>query len=130
MNSNNYLKWFRKKVNHHKNKSGSSSDNNNNKPSATKTMTLNTRIISDSIIKLDPRYLAKDNPVMFTVEVGFILVLAIAFFPNISTEFVNQNQIFYFEVAIILILTVWFATFSESLSEAQAKSKSRFIKKS
>jgi potassium-transporting ATPase ATP-binding subunit len=123
MNANNYLKWFRNKVNRHKNESSNSSGNNNNKPSATKTMTVNTRIISDSIIKLDPRYLAKNNPVMFTVEVGFILVLLIAFFPNISTEYVNQNQIFYFEVAAILILTVWFATFSESLSEAQAKAK-------
>ena len=60
---------------------------------------------------------------MFTVEIGFFLVLLIAFFPNISAEFVNQNQIFYFESAIILILTVWFATFSESLSEAQARAR-------
>ena len=60
---------------------------------------------------------------MFTVEVGFFLVLFIAFFPSISSEFVGQNQIFYFESAIILILTVWFATFSESLSEAQARAK-------
>ena len=60
---------------------------------------------------------------MFTVEVGFIVVLIIALFPNISTEFVNQSQIFYLEIAIILILTVWFATFSESLSEAQARAR-------
>ena len=60
---------------------------------------------------------------MFTVEVGFFLVLFIAFFPSISSEFVGQNQIFYFESAIILIITVWFATFSESLSEAQARAR-------
>ena len=60
---------------------------------------------------------------MFTVEAGFFVVLAIAMFPNISPEFVSQNQIFYWEVAIILILTVWFATFSESLSEAQARAR-------
>ena len=60
---------------------------------------------------------------MFTVEAGFFVVLAIAMFPNISAEFVSQNQIFYFEVAIILILTVWFATFSESLSEGQARAR-------
>ena len=84
---------------------------------------LNTRVILDSVTKLNPTYLAKFNPVMFTVEVGFFLVLFISLFPNISAEFVNQNQIFYFETAIILILTVWFATFSESLSEAQARAK-------
>ena len=58
---------------------------------------------------------------MFTVEIGFFLVLFIAFLPSVSSEFVGQNQIFYFESAIILILTVWFATFSESFSEAQAR---------
>ena len=84
---------------------------------------LNSRVILDSLTKLNPTYLAKFNPVMFTVEIGFFLVLLIALFPNISNEFVNQNQIFYFESAIILILTVWFATFSESLSEAQARAR-------
>jgi K+-transporting ATPase ATPase B chain len=51
------------------------------------------------------------------------LVLFIALFPSISSEFVGQNQIFYFESAIILIITVWFATFSESLSAAQARAR-------
>ena len=83
----------------------------------------NPRVIKDSITKLNPYYLAKYNPVMFTVEVGFFLVLFIAFFPTMSTEFVGKNQIFYFESAIILILTVWFATYSESLSEAQARAR-------
>jgi K+-transporting ATPase ATPase B chain len=85
---------------------------------------LNKKVILDSITKLDPRYLSKNNPVMFTVEVGFIIVLLIAFLPsNISIEFVNQSRALYFQTAIILILTVWFATFSESLSEAQARAR-------
>ena len=85
---------------------------------------LNKRVIIDSLTKLDPRYLAKDNPVMFTVEVGFIVVLTIALLPsNVSIEFVNQGKALYFDAAIILILTVWFATFSESLSEAQARAR-------
>jgi len=83
----------------------------------------NSCIIRESVTRLNPYYLAKYNPVMFTVEVGFFLVLFIAFFPSISTEFVGQNQIFYFESAAILIITVWFATFSESLSEAQARAR-------
>lgn len=60
---------------------------------------------------------------MFTVEVGFFLVLFIALFPGISSEFVGQTQLFYYETAAILIITVWFATFSESLSEAQARAR-------
>ena len=84
---------------------------------------MNKAILVDSIKKLNPKYLAINNPVMFTVELGFFIVLFIAIFPNVSETFVNQNQIFYIETAIILILTVWFATFSESLSESQAKAR-------
>jgi K+-transporting ATPase ATPase B chain len=82
-----------------------------------------TRILKDSVTKLSPIYLAKKSPVMFTVEVGFFLVLGIALFQNASSEFVNENRVFYIESAIILIVTVWFATYSESLSEAQARAK-------
>src|SRR6478672_5125482 len=99
------------KNNNHQNKKGSLSS------------TINSKVILDSIIKLDPRYLAKNNPVMFTVELGFIVVFFISLFPGISKTFVLENQVFYVESAIILILTVWFATFSESLSEAQAKAR-------
>ena len=62
---------------------------------------LNSKVILDSVTRLNPAYLAKFNPVMFTVEIGFFLVLLIGFIPNISKEFVNQNQIFYFETATI-----------------------------
>ncbi|WP_218583651.1 HAD-IC family P-type ATPase, partial [Candidatus Nitrosotalea sp. FS] len=81
------------------------------------------RMLKDSVTKLSPLYLAKKSPVMLTVEVGFFLVLAIGFLPNMSSEFVNENRVFYMESAIILIITVWFATFSEALSESQARAK-------
>src|SRR5579872_336122 len=81
------------------------------------------RMLKDSVTKLSPLYLAKKSPVMFTVEVGFFLVLAIGMMPNMSLEFVNENRVFYIESAVILIVTVWFATFSESLSESQARAK-------
>jgi potassium-transporting ATPase ATP-binding subunit len=104
-------------------------NNNNEKNGNNKTFyaklanTMNTAILVDSVKKLNPQYLAKNNPVMFTVEIGFFLVLFISLFPNVSETFVNQDRIFYVETAIILILTVWFATFSESLSESQAKAR-------
>ncbi|MCL4519099.1 MAG: HAD-IC family P-type ATPase [Thaumarchaeota archaeon] len=82
-----------------------------------------SKVLMDSIRKLDPLYLARNNAVMFTVEVGFVVVLIIGLFPSLSSsQYITQAPSFYLEVAIILILTVWFATFSESLSEAQAKS--------
>ena len=95
----------------------------NNKSGKDFISEINSKVILESVTKLNPYYLARYNPVMFTVEVGFFLVVFIAIFPNVSIEFVGKNQIFYVESAIILILTVWFATFSESLSEAQARAK-------
>jgi K+-transporting ATPase ATPase B chain len=96
--------------------------NNNNHKFKPSTI-INEKILRDSLLKLDPRYLAKQSPVMFTVELGFILVLAIALVPTVPGQFVNYSSTLYFGVAAILIVTVWFATFSESLSEAQAKAR-------
>ncbi len=121
----NYFDWLKKNIDYKKknaNNNTNNNKNNNNGFSIVKS-TINLRILYNSLTKLDPRYLAKNNPVMFTVEIGFIVVLLIGLFPNVSAEFVHGTQIFYFEIAIILILTVWFATFSESLSEAQARAR-------
>ncbi|HEX6294118.1 MAG TPA: HAD-IC family P-type ATPase [Nitrososphaeraceae archaeon] len=106
-----------------KNKHNNNKRSENNKTFFKLANTMNKAILVESLKKLNPQYLAKNNPVMFTVELGFFVVLLIAIFPHISETFVNQNQIFYVETAIILILTVWFATFSESLSESQAKAR-------
>ena len=102
------------------------STNKNNGSSFTKDLSNINRkqVILGSLTKLNPYYLAKNNAVMFTVEVGFVLVFAIGLaLPTIPKEFASQTPIFYYEVAIILIITVWFATFSEALSEAQAKAR-------
>jgi K+-transporting ATPase ATPase B chain len=88
-----------------------------------KTSRITRKVVLDSLTKLNPRYLAKNSPVMFAVEIGFFLVLAAAIFPGMSQDFISMDPIFYAEVAAILILTAWFATFSESLSEAQAKAR-------
>jgi potassium-transporting ATPase ATP-binding subunit len=82
------------------------------------------KVVLGSLTKLYPYYLAKDNAVMFTVEVLFLVVLAIGLaLPTVPKVFASQTQMFYYEVAGILIITVWFATFSEALSEAQAKAR-------
>lgn len=113
------------------NKNGSKGNNNNNNHNHKNSLAsaINSKVILDSIVKLDPRYLARNSPVMFTVELGFIVVLLMAMFPDISETFVSQNQIFYVEIAVILILTIWFATFSESLSEAQARARVDSLKR-
>jgi K+-transporting ATPase ATPase B chain len=89
---------------------------------------LNATVFKDSILKLSPIYLAKKNPVMFTVEIGFFLVLGLTPFADVS-NFVNQNPEIYLGISTILILTVWFATYSEALSEAQAHAKVDSLKR-
>jgi K+-transporting ATPase ATPase B chain len=98
---------------------------NNNRKNAGKQgrSTVNAETLCDSIVKMNPRYLARHSPVILTVELGFFLVLAIALFSSTPGQFVNYSPVLYLEVAAILIITVWFATFSESLSEAQAKAR-------
>lgn len=81
------------------------------------------RILRESIVKLSPLYLAKKSPVMFAVEMGFFLVLAVGLMHAPTSDYVNEGSAFYLEIALILIATVWFATYSESLSEAQARAK-------
>jgi potassium-transporting ATPase ATP-binding subunit len=101
-------------------------NNKNNRSSFTKDVSKvnRTQVVVGSLTKLSPYYLAKNNAVMFTVEVGFILVFAIGLaLPAVPKEFASQTPIFYYETAVILIVTVWFATFSEALSEAQAKAR-------
>lgn len=82
------------------------------------------KVIGSSLRKLDPWYLAKENAVMFTVEVVFLVVLAVGIgLHYIPKVFASQTQAFYYASAAILIITVWFSTFSEALSEAQARAR-------
>jgi K+-transporting ATPase ATPase B chain len=101
--------------------------NNKNKPSVFTRDLSNInrkRVVLDSLTKLNPFYLAESNAVMFTVEVVFLVVLAVGLgLSSIPKVFASQTQVFYYEVAAILIITVWFATFSEALSEAQARAR-------
>jgi K+-transporting ATPase ATPase B chain len=102
-------------------------NNNKNKSSILRRDLSNVnrkRVVVDSLTKLNPLYLAKSNAVMFTVEVVFLVVLAVGLgLSSIPKVFASQTQLFYYAVAVILIITVWFSTFSEALSEAQARAR-------
>lgn len=82
---------------------------------------MSPRVLSDSIVRLNPVRLLS-NPVMFIVEITFFIVALMAispqsFYPVASTG----ERTFYVEVAIILLVTVWFSTLSDSLAETQAR---------
>ena len=90
---------------------------------------LSSKTLVDSIVRLNPVRLIA-NPVMFIVEVTFFIVAAMAIYPQGFLPVANPNEtIFYVEVAIILLVTVWFSTLSDSLAETQAKNTASSLRK-
>ena len=88
---------------------------------------LNEAII-ESFKKLNPKYMIK-NPVMFVVEVGFVISLLLTFLPNLFGDQGNNLRIYNFIVAIILFITVLFANFAEAVAEGRGKAQAENLKK-
>ena len=87
------------------------------------------KVLLDSVVRLSPKSLLK-NPVMFIVEITFFIVAAMAIVPKAFVGVASPSlQIFYVEVAAILLITVWFSTFSDALAEQQAKSTAGSLRK-
>ncbi len=87
------------------------------------------KVLLDSVRRLSPTSLVK-NPVMLIVEITFFIVAAMAIVPQAFVPVANPNlQVFYVEVAAILLLTVWFSTLSDALAEQQAKSTAGSLRK-
>ena len=87
------------------------------------------KVLIDSVRRLSPTSLVK-NPVMLIVEVTFFIVAAMAIVPKAFVPVASPSlQIFYVEVAAILLLTVWFSTLSDALAEQQAKSTAGSLRK-
>ena len=94
---------------------------NNNGGKRSLKDTLSSKVIADSIVRLNPVSLAA-NPVMLIVELSFFVISAMAIYPPIFYPLSTDSmRSFYVEVATILLVTVWFSTLSDSLAETQAK---------
>lgn len=81
-----------------------------------------------SFLKLDPRYMIK-NPVMFVVEIGFVITLLLTVIPGVFGESGSDVRIYNLVVSIILFLTVLFANFAESVAEGRGKAQAASLKK-
>ena len=81
-----------------------------------------------SFKKLDPRYMIK-NPVMFVVEVGFVITLILAIFPGLFGEADSGLRTYNLVVSIILLITVLFANFAESVADGRGKAQAASLKK-
>jgi K+-transporting ATPase ATPase B chain len=85
-------------------------------------------VLIDSLVRLDPRRLI-GSPVMLIVELTFFIVAAMAIYPTAFSPLANTAlQVFYVEVAVILLITVWFSTLSDSLAETQAKNTANSLR--
>ncbi|WP_026883566.1 potassium-transporting ATPase subunit KdpB [Clostridium akagii] len=82
--------------------------------------------VKESFLKLNPRFMIK-NPVMFVVEVGFVLTLLASIFPNIYGD--NGNRLYNGIVTVILFITVLFANFAEAVAEGRGKAQADSLKK-
>lgn len=86
-------------------------------------------ILKDSIRRLSPTVLYK-NVVMFIVEICFVIVAVMAIDPSLIPEVSSSADVpFYIEVSVILLLTVWFSTLSDSIAEAQIKNTASTLRK-
>src|SRR6266705_3343468 len=82
---------------------------------------ISRRTLRDSLIRLNTQSLLA-NPVMFIVELTFFIVAAMAIYPPAFYPVANSTmRIYYVEVALILLITVWFSTLADALAETQAK---------
>jgi K+-transporting ATPase ATPase B chain len=77
------------------------------------------RAAGDSVRKLDPRRMAR-NPVMFVVEVGSVLVTALA---------VADPSLFAWLIAAWLWFTVLFANFAEAIAEGRGKAQAEELRR-
>ena len=81
-----------------------------------------------SVKKLDPRYMLK-NPVMFVVETGFLITLLLTIVPGLFGEGDTGLRTYNLIVSIILLVTVLFANFAESVAEGRGKAQAASLKK-
>ncbi|MFJ7932166.1 potassium-transporting ATPase subunit KdpB [Peribacillus sp. NPDC096448] len=98
--------------------------------STTRKGTLNKKIIGqalkDAFKKLDPRIMAR-NPVMFVVEIGFVITLLLSIFPNFFGG--TSDRGYNIAVSVILLVTILFANFAEALAEGRGKAQADSLKK-
>jgi K+-transporting ATPase ATPase B chain len=86
------------------------------------------RAFRDSFVKLNPAYMIK-NPVMFVVELGFIITLYLTIFPATFNEQGRNMGLYNGIVSGILLITVLFANFAEAVAEGRGKAQAESLKK-
>ena len=82
--------------------------------------------IKDAFVKLNPKLMMK-NPVMFCVEVGTVIMLAVCVYSFSNTD--QGTPAYNITIFAVLLLTVLFANFAEALAEARGKAQADTLRK-
>jgi K+-transporting ATPase ATPase B chain len=83
--------------------------------------------LKQSFVKLNPRIMLR-NPVMFTVEIGTIIMLIVCVWIYAGEK--SQGSFTYnFAIFFILFVTVLFANFAEAIAEARGKAQANSLRK-
>lgn len=81
--------------------------------------------VKEAFMKLDPRVMFR-NPILFVVEIGFIITLFLCFVPGAFQG--STPGWFNMVVAAILLVTLLFANFAEALAEGRGKAQADSLK--
>ncbi|MFB6214849.1 MAG: HAD-IC family P-type ATPase, partial [Candidatus Bipolaricaulia bacterium] len=81
--------------------------------------------LGEAIKKLNPAYLVK-NPVIFVTEISTIVVIVLTLVPGFFGG--TQGRWYYSAISIVLLFTVIFATFAESLAETQGEAHAESLR--
>ena len=84
--------------------------------------------LKQSFIKLNPRIMFR-NPVMFTVEIGTAIMLAVTIYTAATGDSTQGSLWYNFAVFIVLLLTLLFANFAEAIAEARGKAQAESLRK-
>lgn len=82
--------------------------------------------LKESFVKLNPKIMFR-NPVMFTVEIGTLVMFFVTIYSLISS---SEGSFGYnFTVFLLLLLTLLFANFAEAIAEARGKAQADSLRK-
>lgn len=100
----------------------------NNKQTSLFQADLVREALKQSFIKLKPALMIK-NPVMFTVEIGTLVMLAVVIYALVTGDRTQGSLGYNITVLIILFLTVLFGNFAEAIAEARGKAQAESLRK-
>lgn len=84
--------------------------------------------LKQSFSKLHPKLMIK-NPVMFTVEIGTLIMLLVVLYTAFTGDTTQGSLGYNIAVFIILLLTLLFANFAEAIAEARGKAQADTLRK-